>query len=128
MELKKKNIIDTWLDKYGDSEIEKFVEKNIAITEKVNNILHERGISKAQFANMLGKKPSEVSKWLSGSHNLTLKSIIKMENALDVDLINIDPEIEIKYVYLGSVQGKNIQTAISEYEESNYDNNYSHAI
>ena len=50
---------------------------------------------------MLDKKPSEITKWLSGLHNLTLKSIIKMEVALGVNLMNPEP----KYVYLGLVEG-----------------------
>ena len=54
----------------------------LAITEKVCAVLKERGIKKKQFAEMLGKSPSEVSKWLSGLHNLTLKSITKMEEVL----------------------------------------------
>ena len=38
----------------------------------------------------MGENPSEVSKWLCGTHNLTIKSIVKMETALDVDIINIE--------------------------------------
>jgi transcriptional regulator with XRE-family HTH domain len=53
-------------------------ERNLAISNKVQNILDNRGIKQKEFAEMLGKKPSEVSKWLTGLHNLTLKSITKM--------------------------------------------------
>lgn len=91
MEFPKNNIIDNWLKKHGDPEINKLVEKNLAITQKVHSILEERNISQGEFAKMLNKKPSEISKWLTGMHNLTLKSIIKMEVALDVDLISIEP-------------------------------------
>ena len=125
----KENMIDTWLDKHGDPEIEKFVEKNLAMAEKVNAILKERGISKAEFAEDLGKKPSEVSKWLSGMHNLTFKSIIKMETKLGVDLINIESVTEYKYVYLGSVKGMCLEDKISDFKDDNYeDTQYSSAI
>jgi len=120
--MKRNNIISDWLNANKNPEIDKFVEKNLSITEKVNAILDERGIKKSTFAKMLGKSPSEVSKWLSGMHNLTLKSIIKMEIALDIDLINIEPVSETKYVYLGTIQGENLNNAINDYEESkNYD-------
>lgn len=89
--MKRNNIISDWLNANRNPEIDKFVEKNLSIIEKVNTILDERGITKSTFAEMLGKSPSEVSKWLSGMHNLTLKSIIKMEIALDIDLINLEP-------------------------------------
>ena len=110
------NIIDSWLEKNSDPAIDKMVEKNLAITEKVNALLKERDISRTEFAEMLGKSPSEISKWLTGLHNLTLKSITKMEVALDVDLINIEPQY--KYVYLGSVKGDGLEENINDYEET----------
>lgn len=121
MKFPKKNIIDTWLNENGKPEIARFVEKNLALTEKINSVLKERGIQKGQFAEMLGKKPSEISKWLSGTHNLTIKSITKMEAVLGVDLVNIEPITEIKYIYLGSIEGGELEGAISDYEDSSYD-------
>jgi transcriptional regulator with XRE-family HTH domain len=118
MEFPKDNMLDNWLNEYGDPAIERFVEKNLAIVDKIVTLLKERNIKKQEFAKMLDKKPSEISKWLTGQHNLTLKSITKMEEALGVNLINIEPEIEYKYVYLGSISGKPIDHAINDYEES----------
>ncbi len=101
-----KNIIDAWLDEHGDKEINQFIEKNLAIVEKVRIYLKAEGITKQAFADIMGKRPSEVSKWLGGSHNLTLKSIIKMECALGIDLIHTETVKEFEYVYLGSIKGK----------------------
>jgi transcriptional regulator with XRE-family HTH domain len=100
---KEGNMITDWLDQYGDPEIEIFVEKNLAITDKVLSVLEAKGWSKGQLAIAMGKTPSEVSKWLSGMHNLTLKSIIKMEAALGIDLIHCEPVKEYEYVYLGVI-------------------------
>lgn len=86
----KGNIINDWLEKNGDAEIEQFVTKNLEIVSKVNDILKEKGITKVQFAKMLHKKPPEITKWLNGTHNLTLKSIIKMEVALNEVLIEVN--------------------------------------
>lgn len=122
MKFPEKNIIDTWLNENGKPEITRLVEKNLALTEKINSILKERGIQKSQFAELLGKRPSEISKWLSGTHNLTMKSITKMESVLGEDLINIEPITKIKYIYLGSIQGGELEDAISDYEDSGYYN------
>ena len=119
MKFPKENILDNWLAENQNPEIDKFIERNLAITEKVNTVLKERGIKKKEFAKMLGKSPSEVSKWLSGLHNLTLKSITKMENVLGINLINVEPVKEIEYVYLGTIQG-GMKDAINDYEESVY--------
>lgn len=120
MKFPKNNILDNWLEANQNTEIDRFVERNLAITEKVCSVLKERGIKKKEFAAMLGKSPSEVSKWLSGLHNLTLKSITKMEEVLNINLINIEPIKEIEYVYLGSIQGGDLEDAINDYEETTF--------
>lgn len=121
MKFPQNNIIDTWLTENGNPEIAKFVEKNLAIATKVNTILKERSIKKNVFAEMLGKKPSEITKILSGSHNITLKTITKMEVALNVNLINIEPIIEHKYVYLGLIKGGDMKNAIKDSTETYYE-------
>jgi len=64
-----------------------FVSKNLAITEQIYSLLKERCWSQKEFAKRLGKHESEVSRWLSGLHNLTLDSIVKMEVALGKEII-----------------------------------------
>lgn len=64
-----------------------FVSKNLAITEQIHFLLMERGWSQKEFANQPGKHESEVSRWLSGLHNLTLESIVKMEVVLEKEII-----------------------------------------
>ncbi len=50
-----------------------------------------KGWNEGDLAKAMDKSPSEVTKWLSGMHNLTLKNIIKMEQALGIDLIHCEP-------------------------------------
>lgn len=114
------NMITNWLDQYGNPEIERYVEKNLAITEKVRLALEQKGWKALDLAKAMDKSPSEVSKWLTGMHNLTLKSITKMEIALGVDLINVEPVKEIQYIYLGTIKGGDLQEAINDYEETIY--------
>ena len=49
--------------------------------------MEKKGWRSQDLAKAMEKNPSEVSKWLTGMHNLTLKSIVKMEIALGIDLI-----------------------------------------
>ncbi|MGO1751073.1 MAG: helix-turn-helix domain-containing protein [Psychroflexus sp.] len=118
MKFPKQNKLDNWLEENKNPEIDRFIERNLEITQQVCVILKDRGIKKTEFAKMLGKKPSEVSKWLSGTHNLTLKSITKMEIALGVDLMNPEPN----YIYLGKIEGnlESYETAKDNYEISHY--------
>lgn len=118
MKKTKHNITD-WLDKNGNPEIESFIEKNLAITERIRLAMEQKGWRAKDLAAAMGKSPSEVSKWLSGMHNLTLKSIIKMEQALDVCLVYTEPEKQYEYVYLGTIKNEEeYRERVQEYRES----------
>ena len=118
MKFPKENKLDKWLEENKDPEIDRYIERNLEITQRVCATLNEKGINKKEFASMLNKKPSEVSKLLSGTHNLTLKSITKMEIALNVDLMNPEPQ----YIYLGKIDGthEGFRSATKDYELSHY--------
>lgn len=87
---KSENIINNFLKEFGKPEIEKLVEKNIAIANKIQQLLDEKDLRAADLARMLDKKPSEISKWLTGMHNFTTKTITKIETVLGEDIIYID--------------------------------------
>lgn len=74
-----------------------FVKKNLNISEQVYALLEQKGWSQKVFAQKLDKNESEVSKWLSGLHNLTLQSIAKMEAVLEADIITTPLEACEKY-------------------------------
>ena len=115
---KEGNIITSWLNQNRNPEIDKFIEKNLAITEKVRLAMELKGWKSQDLAKEMGKKPSEVSKWLTGMQNLTLKSIIKMELALGVELININPSNEYQYVFLGDIETTNrVAEKVNSYQK-----------
>lgn len=74
-----------------------FVKKNLEISEQISTLLQAKGWTQKEFAQRLGKTESEVSKLLSGLHNLTLKSIAKLEVQLGDDIIMTPLEACKKY-------------------------------
>ncbi len=64
-----------------------FVEKYADLVVRIHEILEQKGISQNGLAENLGKKPSEISKWLNGDHNFTLRSIAKLEAELGEALL-----------------------------------------
>jgi transcriptional regulator with XRE-family HTH domain len=68
-------------------EVEIFVRLYTDIVARVNKLLEEKGYTQKLLAEKLGKQPSEIHKWLSGNHNLTLKSIAKLEAELGEPLL-----------------------------------------
>lgn len=63
---------------------------SFAISDRIDEILKMRNLSKREFARMVGKRPSEISRWLAGTHNFTLATIAKIEITLGTNLINIE--------------------------------------
>ncbi len=70
-----------------------FVKLHADIVVRVNQLLNEKGYTQKKLAEKLDKRPSEISKWLSGEHNFTLRSIAKLEAELGESLIYV-PKIQ----------------------------------
>ncbi|MEP0264215.1 helix-turn-helix transcriptional regulator [Dokdonia sp.] len=70
-------------------DIEVFVSKYEAITMRIYEILKAKNLSQKDLAEKLNKRPSEISKWLNDGHNLTLKTLSKLEAVLEEEIINI---------------------------------------
>ena len=64
-----------------------------AITEGIANridaIMKEKSISKKELAELTHRRPSDVTRWLSGGHNFTCKTIAIIQQALGEPLIEI---------------------------------------
>ena len=69
------------------AETNKQVDFCVAIANRVFDLMNEKGINQRDFAKLLGKTETEVSRWLSGTHNLTIATIAKMAVVLDDDII-----------------------------------------
>jgi transcriptional regulator with XRE-family HTH domain len=112
----KNNIISDWLQENQNPQIDKLVEKNLAIANKIHQLLEERGLKPADLARLLDKKPSEISKWLTGTHTFTTKTIVKIEIALGVDIIHIEPQKE--YIYFKVMVNDNVLPEALDFEQS----------
>lgn len=61
-----------------------------AISNRIYALMTARGLSKLQFAQALGRQPSEVTKWLSGQHNFTIRTISMLSAFFGEALISVD--------------------------------------
>ena len=57
--------------------------------ERISEILKAKGLTQKDFARLLNKRDSEISKWLTGRHNFTTQTIARIETALGSKLISI---------------------------------------
>jgi transcriptional regulator with XRE-family HTH domain len=68
-------------------ETKSFVDNSFNIVDQIHAVLVKQGKNQKDLAILLGKKESEISKWMQGTHNFTLKSISKIEAVLDDKII-----------------------------------------
>ncbi len=95
--MKKYKSVEDFFNTKGPEDAERFIDKNLDISQQVYALIKEKGWSQKEFAKELGKTDAEISKWLSGMHNLTLRSIAKMEAALGADIIETPLKAEKRY-------------------------------
>ena len=65
------------------------MELSVAIANHIYDILEERGMTQKDFAHLMGKSENEVSRWLSGTHNLTMATICKIGAALGQPIVSV---------------------------------------
>jgi transcriptional regulator with XRE-family HTH domain len=71
--------------------IDRYVDISLAIAKYINRFINSQDFKQRDIADKLGKHESEISRWFNGFHNMTLKSIIKLESVCDIKILN--PEI-----------------------------------
>ena len=70
-------------------EVRRSVNLSFLIMDRIYAILEERGLKQKNLANMLGKKESETSKWMRGTHNFTIDTISSIENVLSYPILQV---------------------------------------
>ena len=63
------------------------VNKMLDVADRIHALLEQKGMSQKDLTVALHKSESEISKWLSGTHNLELKTVIRIEEALNEDIL-----------------------------------------
>jgi transcriptional regulator with XRE-family HTH domain len=51
--------------------------------------MNQRGLTKTALAKALNKRPCEVTKWLSGQHNFTIRTLSMLSAYFGVDFIAV---------------------------------------
>jgi transcriptional regulator with XRE-family HTH domain len=73
-----------------------FVKKYADIVVRINQLLKAKGWNQQQLSQALDKRPSEISKWVNGDHNFTLRSLSKLEAELGDDIIYVPRSVPFK--------------------------------
>ena len=69
------------------TETNKQVDFCVAIANRIFDVMTELGMKQRVLAKAIGKTDTEVSRWLRGTHNLTIATIAKIAAVLGDDII-----------------------------------------
>ena len=83
------NISEEILQELTPKEAEK-IEKRMLLAAKIDDALKAKSWKKKDLAEFLNKQPSEITKWLSGTHNFTTDTLWDIERVLGIELVSIE--------------------------------------
>lgn len=69
--------------------VQQKIDISIEISDRLDTLMRERGLNKKQVAEALGKRPSDVSKWLSGQYDFSLSTISLLSSFFGKEIINV---------------------------------------
>lgn len=69
--------------------IRKEVDMEMAVSNRIYDLMIKNGLSKAEFARAIGKRPCEITKWLSGQHNFTLSTLAMLSSFFGQPIITV---------------------------------------
>ena len=86
--MKKNNLFEA-RKKSVSNEAKSLVDLSFKIVDRIHEILEYKGLSQKDLAQMMGKYEAEISKWMRGTHNFTIETIISIENVLGMPILRV---------------------------------------
>ncbi len=90
--------MDEILNEISPTELKR-TRNRMLVAAKIDDAIISKGWKKTDFAHKIGKNPSEITKWLSGTHNFTIDTLFEIEEVLGIKLINIEGLAESSYKF-----------------------------
>lgn len=59
------------------------------ISNRLDELMHKNSLTKTQLAEAIGKRPSEITRWLSGEHNFTIATLSMLGTFFGEPIISI---------------------------------------
>lgn len=91
--MKRSRIIDE-RRKHVSVETRERVALSFQIVDRIHEILLARGLRQKDLAMMLGKSEAEISKWMRGTHNFTIDTVVAIEESLQAPILQVYHEME----------------------------------
>jgi|YNPMSStandDraft_1061717.scaffolds.fasta_scaffold43019_2 transcriptional regulator with XRE-family HTH domain len=96
--------------KYTSSKLQELLEEvtplemeqtktKMQLAARIEDLMRAKGWNKSQFAQKVGKNPSEITKWLSGTQNFTVDVLTEIASTLGVELSALFGKQQVQVIY-----------------------------
>ncbi len=62
---------------------------SFSISNRIEALMRENGMNRKQLAEAVGKRPNEVTRWLSGEHNFTITTLAMLSTFFGQPIITV---------------------------------------
>jgi len=81
-------------------EVREEVRLNIDIANRIYDLLKAKKMTQREFAALMGKRESEISRWLTGTHGFTTTTLAKISAVLGEPIVEVCRKPSTGYVFL----------------------------
>ena len=81
-------------------EVMEEVSLNVDIANRISDLLKEKKMTQREFAALMGKRESEISRWLTGSHGFTTTTLAKIAAVLGEPIVIVKKAPLVQYVFV----------------------------
>ena len=61
----------------------------MTLAARIDDLISARGFGKSEFSEKVNKNPSEITKWLSGTQNFTIDTLVEIAMALNISVVEL---------------------------------------
>lgn len=97
--MKKNSLFDQCVANVAPEVMEE-VSLNIDIANRIYDLLKEKKMTQREFAALMGKRESEISRWLTGSHGFTTTTLAKIAAVLGEPIVMVKKDPQVQYVFV----------------------------
>ena len=97
--MKKNSLFDQCVANVAPEVMEE-VSLNVDIANRIYDLLKEKKMTQREFAALMGKRESEISRWLTGSHGFTTTTLTKISAVLGEPVVMVKKDPQVQYVFV----------------------------
>lgn len=80
--MEENDFVSIWLEESGNPAIEELTKLNLEVAGKATKALADNGLSEKDLAIAVDINPAEITRWLTGRHSFSIKTIKEISTAL----------------------------------------------